>query len=108
MSGIDPVVQDIIRSKIPNAHIVDTDVISPAQSAGARKAVKAEAMIAKWSSPQFIQQAFAEADGAPYNTTRHVIDFAVIEVDDDFDAGSKRRQTVIVDKTAGEIIAVSG
>lgn len=108
MSDIDPVVQDIIRSKIPNAHIVDPDVISSSQSAGARKAAKAEAMIAKWSSRQFIQQAFAEPDGLSLSTSGHVIDFAVIEVEDDFDAGSKRRQTVIVDKTAGEIIAVSG
>lgn len=108
MSDIDPIVQDIIRSKIPNAHIVDPDVISPAQSAGARKAAKAEAMIAKWSSRQFIQQAFAEPDGVEYSAAPHVIDFAVIEVEDDVDAGLKRRQTVIVDKTAGEIIAVTG
>lgn len=107
MSDIDPVVQDIIRSKIPNAHIVDTDDVPYAQSSGVRKAVKAEAMIAKWSSPQFIQS-FAEPDGPVHSQAAHDIDFAVIEVEDDFDAGSRRRQTVIVDKTAGEIIAVSG
>ncbi|MFA1803583.1 hypothetical protein ABFU18_20145 [Xanthomonas campestris pv. campestris] len=108
MKNIDPIVEDVIKDKMPEATIVKAE--APARNArpGVRKSAKAEAMIAKWSAPSFLRSHAAAADSVPTRAQHHDIDVAVVEVTAKGGSGRKLRQTVVVDKTSKEIIAISG
>lgn len=107
MKSIDPIVENVIRDNMPNAKIISEDTTAQNVGSGIRKSVKAEAMIAKWSNTNFFRS-FAEPDNASTRAQQHDIDVAVVEVTDNSGSGRKRRQTVVVDKTSKQIIAVSG
>lgn len=106
MNDINSRKEAIIRSRFPKAEIVDPsdDFVAPQ---GLTRTVRAEAMIRKWSSHEFTRS-FAEPEYAGDSVSQHDISFAVIKLGDDPVTGQDRLQTVIIDETAGEIIAVSG
>ncbi|MDH1792826.1 hypothetical protein N5D45_13450 [Stenotrophomonas sp. GD03819] len=107
MKRIDPIVEGVIKDNMPDAEIVSEKGPIKKLGTGVRKSVNAEAMIAKWSSPAFMRS-FAEADTSASRSKRHDIDVAVVDVPVKKGASRKRRQTVVVDKTSKQIIAVSG
>lgn len=107
MKRIDPIVAGVIRDNMPEATIIAEEAPVQNVSSGIRRSVKAEAMIAKWSTPSFFRS-FAAPDSAPNRAQQHDIDVAVVEIAEKGSSGRKRRQTVVVDKTSKQIIAVSG